>query len=182
MAHVALRRPDERTTALRETIAEFLMGDESRRRLGAMIFGLDIHYDLGPGHPLIGRRMPDLDLITANGALRVYSLLHNARPVFLNLGEPGDFDITLAPLGGSRSAHRRQLRRRLGAAGHRDGHGSHCGVDSARRICGVGGREEPGRTCQCVDDLVRSAFVDVAQSTTFTHELLAGLTSRHSRS
>jgi 2-polyprenyl-6-methoxyphenol hydroxylase-like FAD-dependent oxidoreductase len=93
MAHVALRRPDERTTALRDTIADFLLGDESHRRLAAMIFGLDIHYDLGAGHPLLGRRMPDLDVVTSIGAVRVYSLLHDARPVLLNLGEPGDFDI-----------------------------------------------------------------------------------------
>ncbi len=94
MAHVALRRPDERTEALRDTIAEFLMTDESRRRFAAMIFGLDIHYDLGEGHPLLGRRMPDLDLVTADGPLRVFTLLHDARPVLLNLGEPGGFDIT----------------------------------------------------------------------------------------
>ncbi len=94
MAHVALRRTDERTEALRDTIAEFLMGDESRRRFAALMFGLDIHYDLGEGHPLLGRRMPDLDLVTADGPLRVYTLLHDARPVLLNLGEPGGFDIT----------------------------------------------------------------------------------------
>ncbi len=94
MAHVALRRPDERTEALRDTIAELLMGDESRRRFAALMFGLDIHYDLGEGHPLLGRRMPDLDLVTADGPLRVFTLLHDARPVLLNLGEPGDFDIT----------------------------------------------------------------------------------------
>ena len=94
MAHVALRRTDERTAALRDTIAELLMGDESRRRFGAMMFGLDIHYDLGEGHPLLGRRMPDLDLATADGPLRVFTLLHDARPVLLDLGEPGGFDIT----------------------------------------------------------------------------------------
>ena len=94
MAHVALRRPDERTEALRDTIAELLMTDESRRRFAAMMFGLDIHYDLGEGHPLLGRRMPDLDLVTADGPLRVFTLLHDARPVLLNLGEPGGFDIT----------------------------------------------------------------------------------------
>jgi 2-polyprenyl-6-methoxyphenol hydroxylase-like FAD-dependent oxidoreductase len=93
MAHVALRRPDERTEALRDTIAEFLMGDESRRRFAAMMFGLDIHYDLGEGHPLLGRRMPDLDLVTVDGPLRVYSLLHDARPALLNLGDPGGLDI-----------------------------------------------------------------------------------------
>ena len=94
MAHVALRRPDERTEALRDTIAEFLMTEESRRRFAAMMFGLDIHYDLGEGHPLLGRRMPDLDLVTADGPLRVFTLLHDARPVLLNLGEPGGVDIT----------------------------------------------------------------------------------------
>ena len=56
--------------------------------------GLDIRYDLGEGHPLLGRRMPDLDLVTANAPLRVFTLLHEARPVLLNLGEPGGFDIT----------------------------------------------------------------------------------------
>ena len=94
MAHVALRRPDERTAALRDTIAELLMSDEPRRRFAAMMFGLDIHYDLGEGHPLLGRRMPDLDLVTADGPLRVFTLLHDARPVLLNLGEPGGVDIT----------------------------------------------------------------------------------------
>jgi len=94
MASVALRRPDERTTALRETVAEFLSMDEPRRRFAAMMSGLDVHYDLGEGHPLLGRRMPDLDLIAASGPLRVFTLLHGARPVLLNLGEPGGFDIT----------------------------------------------------------------------------------------
>jgi 2-polyprenyl-6-methoxyphenol hydroxylase-like FAD-dependent oxidoreductase len=94
MAHVALRRPDDRTKALRDTIAELLRSDEPRRRFAAMMFGLDIHYDLGKGHPLLGRRMPDLDLVSANGPLRVFTLLHDARPVLLNFGEPGGFDIT----------------------------------------------------------------------------------------
>lgn len=94
MAHVALRRPDERTEALRDTIAELLMTEESRERFAAMMFGLDIQYDLGDGHPLLGRRMPDLDLVTADGPLRVFELLHDARPLLLNLGEPGSFDIT----------------------------------------------------------------------------------------
>ena len=68
--------------------------DEPRRRMAGMMSGLDVHYDLGLGHPLLGRRMPDLDLDTADGALRVFSLLHDARPVLLNLGEPGVIDIT----------------------------------------------------------------------------------------
>jgi 2-polyprenyl-6-methoxyphenol hydroxylase-like FAD-dependent oxidoreductase len=93
MAAVALRRPDERTKAVRDTIAELLGMDEPRKRFAAMMSGLDIHYDLGEGHPLLGRRMPDLDLVTADGPLRVFTLLHDARPVLLNLGEPGGLDI-----------------------------------------------------------------------------------------
>ena len=94
MAQVALLRTDDRTNALRETMSELLGMDEPRRRLAAEMSGLDIHYDLGEGHPLLGRRMPDLDLLTANGPLRVFTLLHDARPVLLNLGGPGGFAIT----------------------------------------------------------------------------------------
>jgi 2-polyprenyl-6-methoxyphenol hydroxylase-like FAD-dependent oxidoreductase len=93
MASIVLRREDDRTKALRDTIAELLGMDEPRRRFAAMMSSLDIRYDLGEGHPLLGRRMPDLDLVTASGALRVFSLLHAARPVLLNLGERGAFDI-----------------------------------------------------------------------------------------
>ena len=94
MAQVALHRPDERTKALRDTVSELLGMDEPRKRFAARMSGLDVHYDLGEGHPLLGRRMPDLDLVTANGPLRVFTLLDDARPVFLNLGEPGSFEIT----------------------------------------------------------------------------------------
>jgi hypothetical protein len=87
------RRPDDRINALRDTLAELLGMDEPRKRFAAMMSGLDVHYDLGEGHPLLGRRMPDLDLNTANGPLRVFELLHEGRPVLLNLGEPGAFDI-----------------------------------------------------------------------------------------
>jgi FAD binding domain/Aromatic-ring hydroxylase, C-terminal len=94
MAAIVLRREDERTKALRDTVSELLGMDEPRRRFAAMLSGLDIHYDLGEGHPLLGRRMPDLDLVTDNGPLRVFTLLQNARPVLLNLGEPVALDIT----------------------------------------------------------------------------------------
>ena len=94
MAAVALSSPDDRHQALRDTVTELLSMDEPRRRIAAMLSGLDIHYDLGDGHPLLGRRMPDLDLHTADGPTRVFTLLHDARPVLLNLGEPGGFDIS----------------------------------------------------------------------------------------
>ncbi|MFK4298525.1 2-polyprenyl-6-methoxyphenol hydroxylase-like FAD-dependent oxidoreductase [Arthrobacter sp. GAS37] len=93
MASVALRRPDERTKAVGEVVTELLGMEEPRKRFAAMQSGLDVHYDVGEGHPLLGRRMPDLDLVTPSGPLRVFSLLHDARPVLLNLGEPGGIDI-----------------------------------------------------------------------------------------
>jgi 3-(3-hydroxy-phenyl)propionate hydroxylase len=94
MAQIALINPDDRHEALRETMTELLGMDEPRRRIAAMLCALDVHYDLGEGHPLLGRRMPDLDLVTADGPLRVFTLLHDARPVLLNLGESGDLGIT----------------------------------------------------------------------------------------
>jgi 3-(3-hydroxy-phenyl)propionate hydroxylase len=94
LAQTVLTRSNARIDALRDTMSQLLGMDEPRKRFAAMLSGLDIHYDLGEGHPLLGRRMPDLDLVTANGPLRMFTLLHDARPVLLNLGEPGGIDIT----------------------------------------------------------------------------------------
>ncbi|MGZ6952584.1 MAG: FAD-dependent monooxygenase [Acidimicrobiia bacterium] len=93
MAQVALGTNDDRHQALRDTVTELLGIDEPRRRIAGMISGLDIHYDLGAEHPLVGRRMPDLDLQTAAGPTRVFTLLHGARPVLLDLGGSGGFDL-----------------------------------------------------------------------------------------
>lgn len=93
LAQTALMRGDERTKAAHENLSELLTMDEPRKRYAGMMSGLDIHYDLGTGHPLLGRRMPDLDLVTESGPRRVFTLLHAARPVLLNLGEPGALDI-----------------------------------------------------------------------------------------
>jgi len=93
MASVALRRADDRIKALGDVVSELLSYEEPRRHFAAMMSGLDVHYDLGEGHPVLGRRMPDLDLVTADGPLRVYTLLHRARPVLLKLGAPGGLEI-----------------------------------------------------------------------------------------
>jgi len=92
-AQVALSTPDDRHQALRETVSELLGMDEPRRRFAGMISGLDVHYDLGDGHPLLGRRMPDLDLQTGDGRTRVFTLLHDACPILLNFGERRAVDI-----------------------------------------------------------------------------------------
>ncbi len=92
MAQIALGGTDDRHMALRDSVTELLGMDEPRKRYAGMMSGLDIHYDLGEGHPLLGRRMPDLDLVTADGPVRVFTLLHDARPVLLDLGPPGAVD------------------------------------------------------------------------------------------
>jgi 2-polyprenyl-6-methoxyphenol hydroxylase-like FAD-dependent oxidoreductase len=99
MALVALRRPDERIKALSELVAELVHTDEGRKRLAGRFSGLDIQYDFGtfgtaPMHPLLGRRVPDLDIVAPSGTLRVFSLLHEARPVLLNFSGPGRLDIS----------------------------------------------------------------------------------------
>ncbi|MGH9081791.1 MAG: FAD-dependent monooxygenase [Acidimicrobiales bacterium] len=98
MAQVALSSTGARTEALRETVAELLSMDEPRRRFAAMMSGLDVCYDFGgdseAGHPLLGRRMPDLDLVVSGRPVRVFELLHEARGVLLTLGQPGAFDAT----------------------------------------------------------------------------------------
>ena len=92
MAQTAVNRGDDRTLALREAVGDLLKLDQPRKRFAGMMSGLDVHYDHGAGHPLLGRRMPDLDVVTASGPQRVFTLLHAARPVLLNLGAPGALD------------------------------------------------------------------------------------------
>jgi hypothetical protein len=94
MAIAALQRRDDRVQALVDVVSEVAILDEARKHLGGLHSGLDIHYDLGEGHPLLGRRIPDLDLIAADGPHRVFELLHDARPLLLDLGQPGEIDIT----------------------------------------------------------------------------------------
>jgi hypothetical protein len=89
-----LQRGEERTRSLSTIVSELAIMDEPRKKLAGIISGLDIHYDLGEGHPLLGRRMPDLDLVTAGGPLRVFELLHDARPALLNLGKPGSCNVS----------------------------------------------------------------------------------------
>ena len=100
MAQTALQRRDDRTQAVVDVVAELAAMDEPRRMLAGLISGLDIRYDLGEGHPLLGRRMPDLDLVTAEGlagggdrgGVRVFELMHEARPLLLKFGQPGDLE------------------------------------------------------------------------------------------
>jgi hypothetical protein len=94
MAYTALHRGDDRGKALNEVLSDVMRLDDARRQIAARVSGLDIRYDLGEGHPLLGRRMPDLDVVTDAGPQRVFTLLHDARPVLLDLGEPATLDLT----------------------------------------------------------------------------------------
>ena len=94
MSQALLQRGDARTEAMRNTVSDLLSFEGPRAQLAGLLSGLDVRYNLGDGHPLLGRRMPDLDLTTAHGPRRVFDLLHAARPVLLNLGEPDSIDVT----------------------------------------------------------------------------------------
>jgi hypothetical protein len=93
LALTAVNRGDERTTALRDLMSELVALDEPRHRYAGMMSGLDVRYDLGPGHALLGRRVPDLDLLTASGPRRVFSFLHRGRPVLLDLAGRAPLDL-----------------------------------------------------------------------------------------
>ena len=138
MAQTALQRADPRTTALSETIDDLMTTAPARTQIAALIHGLDVAYDLGQGHPLLGRRMPDLDLDleTAGGPIRVYSLLHDARPLFLDFAGSGRIDIS--PWADRVRAHRRAVHRRVGAAGTGRGRSAHGCARAARRSRGMG--------------------------------------------
>jgi len=91
----ALQRHDVRIAAARDLMDELVGMDEPRQHVVGLISGLDVHYDLGEGHPLLGRRMPEIDLLSGGGVVRVYSLLHAARPVLINFGPSGS--VALGP-------------------------------------------------------------------------------------
>lgn len=109
MAQRVLGAADERTSALRDLLAELLMMDQPRKHIAGMISGLDVAYDLGEGHPLLGRRMPDLELVIAEGTtVRVFELLHDAKPVLITMADQVRLDVThWAPRVRSQDAHYR---------------------------------------------------------------------------
>ena len=93
VAQSVLQRTDDRTDAVRDVMTELMSMDEPRKKVAGLLSGLDVRYELGEGHPLLGRRMPDLDLVAAEGPVRVFAFLHDARAMLLNLGEPGSIDV-----------------------------------------------------------------------------------------
>ncbi len=164
MALTALQRGDDRTGALIEVLGDVLDVAAARDRLAGLASGLDIHYDLGEGHPLLGRRMPDLDLVTADGPMRVSTLLHAARAVLLDLDGSGELDI--APVGRSGAGGRRDHRRCVGAS-RAGGHPCPRGrADPARRLRRLGGRRVRRGALGSAHHVARARRVDLAPGRT----------------
>ena len=91
LAAVALRRDDDRTRALREMFGDLLAVPEARRVLAGEMTQLGLRYDFGEGHPLLGRRMPDLEVRSDDSPVRVYSMMHRAQALLIDLR--GGLDI-----------------------------------------------------------------------------------------
>ena len=155
MAQTALQRQDDRMKALVAVVSELARMDEPRKHVGGLIHGLDIHYDLGDGHPLLGRRMPDLDLMTDRGPRRVFELLHGAKPLLLNFRDPGALDHRT--MVGTRATGRCSARGQLGAPRYRRGQRAGRGPGAAGRIRRVGWRRHGLRLARRAHHLVRSS-------------------------
>ena len=116
MAQVALQRTDDRTEALPEIVLEFLGMEEPRKRIAAEMSGLGIQYDLGEGHPLVGRRMPDLDLVTPDGPMRVFTASCTVRGHCFGQSRRAR-QLRHHSMGRSRSVDRCRIDRCLGTSG-----------------------------------------------------------------
>ena len=162
MAQVALSTPDDRHQALRDTMAELLSMDEPRKHIAGMHSGLDIHYDLGEGHPLLGRRMPDLDLVTArpNARIRLASRCSARPPRLRRRRQPRQLAVV-----GSSVGDRRRPCRRMGAAGPRPGAFTHRGAGQTRRACRLGRRRHGRRTPRRTDQVGRTALTSPSSVT-----------------
>ena len=138
MAQVALHREDDRTLAVRDIVGDLLKMEEPRKHIAGMMSGLDIRYDLGEGHPLLGRRMPDLDLVTASGPRRIFELPSRCSAGAAQPRRAGRHRhrSVVRP----RSVRRREIRWHVGASGARRGRCARRRVDPSRRLCRLGRR------------------------------------------
>jgi 2-polyprenyl-6-methoxyphenol hydroxylase-like FAD-dependent oxidoreductase len=84
-------RPDDLAAlALRDIVTELIAVPGGNRVIAGRMSGLDIRYDLGSQHPLVGARMPDLSLDAGQGPTTIATLQRSGRGLLLELdGEPG---------------------------------------------------------------------------------------------
>jgi 2-polyprenyl-6-methoxyphenol hydroxylase-like FAD-dependent oxidoreductase len=87
-AQSVLTGPGADVTALRELFGELLADPRTVQHLAATLAGSDVRYETGD-HPLAGRFAPDLDLLTADGPVRLAELTRDARPLLVDWTETG---------------------------------------------------------------------------------------------
>ena len=77
--------PDPETLAMHRLITELAELPEVNRYLAGMVSGFDIRYDVdGPDHPLLGSRLPDLELAVHGRRRWASELFHTGRGVLLS--------------------------------------------------------------------------------------------------
>ncbi|MCZ7415033.1 rifampin monooxygenase [Streptomyces sp. WMMC897] len=79
-AQITLLGTDPGATALRELFARLMDLEEVNRYVTGMITAVDVRYDLGEGHALLGRRLRDVPLKRG----RLYELTHRGRGLLLD--------------------------------------------------------------------------------------------------
>ncbi|MFI2733723.1 rifampin monooxygenase [Streptomyces sp. NPDC018711] len=79
-AQMALLGAEPGPTALRELFSKLMDFEEVNRYITGMITAVDVRYDLGEGHELLGRRLRDLPLKQG----RLYELTHGGRGLLLD--------------------------------------------------------------------------------------------------
>jgi 2-polyprenyl-6-methoxyphenol hydroxylase-like FAD-dependent oxidoreductase len=82
MSQTALFGPGPEIGALRMLFSELLQLPSVAEHMAHLLAGSDVRYDTGDSHPLSGRLVPD---VTLGDGRRVSELLHQARPVLLDL-------------------------------------------------------------------------------------------------
>ncbi|MGW8374990.1 FAD-dependent oxidoreductase [Streptomyces sp. ODS28] len=87
--------PDEDVTALREIFADLLRLPEANRHLAGLMSGLALSYELPGSHPLTGRRIPDMELLTEAGPTRLLALFTAGHSVLLDLAGVLPADLRL---------------------------------------------------------------------------------------
>jgi 2-polyprenyl-6-methoxyphenol hydroxylase-like FAD-dependent oxidoreductase len=83
-AQAALLGPGDDVTAMRSQLASLLCGAQANEQLAAAMSGMNVCYVHDAPNPLIGRRIPDAEVITQKGTVRMFSLLHTQRTVLLD--------------------------------------------------------------------------------------------------
>ncbi|SPM36123.1 2-polyprenyl-6-methoxyphenol hydroxylase and related FAD-dependent oxidoreductases [Mycobacterium rhizamassiliense] len=82
LAQTALMVSGPEVTALRTLLGELFTSPDVQQRMAGLLAGADVRYDVGDDHRLSGRLVPDL---TLDDGRRVAELLHEGRPVLLDL-------------------------------------------------------------------------------------------------